>query len=56
MQAQMTVDGTAVTQTQIDQINSAFGTNFTLQNPGFGVNASQPRFPLRPHCGLSRKD
>ena len=53
MQAQMTVDGTAVTQTQIDQINSAFGTNFTLQNPGFGVNASANGFATRIFGGFS---
>jgi len=58
MQSQMQVstDGGAaapVTQAQLDQFNSAFGTNFTLQNPGFGVNASANGFATRLFGGLS---
>jgi len=53
MQSQMTVDGNPVTQSQIDQINGAFGTNFTLQNPGFGVNAGANGFATRAFGGFS---
>lgn len=53
MQSQMTVDGHPVTQAQIDQINSAFGTNFTYQNPGFGVKAGANGFATRVFGGLS---
>jgi hypothetical protein len=53
MQSQMTVDSNPVTQTQIDQINSAFGTNFTLQNPGFGTSADANGFAARVFGGLS---
>jgi hypothetical protein len=42
-----------VTQSQLDQFNSAFGTNFTLQNPGFGVNAGANGFSTRVFGGLS---
>ncbi|MGA2615390.1 MAG: hypothetical protein ABSG38_18280 [Spirochaetia bacterium] len=53
MQSQMTVDGNPVTQAQIDQINSAFGTNFTYQNPGFGVKAGANGIATRVFGGLA---
>lgn len=53
MQSAMTVDGNPVTQTQIDQINSAFGTNFTYQNPGFGVKAGANGFATRLFGGFA---
>jgi hypothetical protein len=53
MQSAMTINGVAATQAQIDQINSAFGTNFTLQNPGFGVYAGGSGFSARVFGGFS---
>ncbi len=34
-------------------MNSAFGTNFTMQNQGFGVSASANGFSTRVFGGLS---
>jgi hypothetical protein len=42
-----------VTQTQLDDFNHAFGTNFTLQNEGFGVSSSANGFSTRVFGGLS---
>ncbi len=53
MQSAMTVDGHPATQSDLDQINSAFGTNFTLQNPGFGVTAGANGFAMRAFGGMS---
>jgi hypothetical protein len=53
MQSTMQIDGGAATQPQLDQINSAFGTNFTLQNPGFGVFAGGSGFSARAFGGFS---
>lgn len=53
MQSAMTLNGSAVTQQQIDQINSQYGTNFTLQNPGFGVSAGANGVATRVFGGLS---
>jgi hypothetical protein len=53
MQSAMTLNTIPVTQQQIDQINSEYGTNFTYQNPGFGVNASANGVATRVFGGLS---
>jgi len=53
MQSAMTVDGSPATQSDLDQINSAFGTNFTLTNPGFGVSAGANGFSARVFGGFS---
>jgi len=53
MQSSMTVNGFAPTQNQIDQINSAYGTNYTLANPGFGVYAGASGFSARVFGGFS---
>jgi hypothetical protein len=53
MQSTMTVDGSAATQSELDQINSAFGTNYTLQNPGFGVTSAASGFSARVFGGFS---
>ena len=53
MSANMTVDGSPATQSQIDQINQATGSNYTLQNPGFAVKASANGFSTRVFGGLS---
>jgi len=53
MQSSMTVDGVAATQSDLDQINSAFGTSYTLQNPGFGVYATANGFSARVFGGFS---
>ncbi len=53
MQSAMQVDGGPATQSQLDQINSAFGTNYTLQNPGFGVYAGASGFSARAFGGFS---
>lgn len=53
MQSAMTLNGIPVTQAQIDQINSQYGTNFTYQNPGFGVSAGANGISARVFGGLS---
>jgi hypothetical protein len=53
MQSAMTLNGSAVTQQQIDQINSEYGTNFTIQNPGFAVSEGASGISARVFGGLS---
>jgi len=53
MQSAMTLNGTSVTQAQLDQINSQYGTSYTLQNPGFGVYATANGFSARVFGGFS---
>jgi len=53
MQSTMQVDNAPATQTQIDQLNSAFGTNYTLQNPGFSVSEAASGFSARAFGGFS---
>jgi hypothetical protein len=53
MQSAMTLNGIPVTQSQLDQMNSTFGTNFTLQNPGFAVSEGASGISARVFGGLS---
>lgn len=53
MQSAMTLNGTPVTQAQLDQMNSQYGTNYTLQNPGFGVYSGANGFSARVFGGFS---
>ena len=53
MSAKMLVNGFAPTQSQIDQINQATGSNYTLQNPGFAVKTSASGFSARAFGGFS---
>jgi len=58
MQSQMQVQVNGggyhtATQADLDQLNSAFGTNFTLQNPGFGVSSAANGFSARVFGGFS---
>jgi hypothetical protein len=58
MQSQMQVseDGGGyqpVSQAQLNQFNSAFGTNYSLQNEGFGVSAGANAFSTRVFGGFS---
>jgi hypothetical protein len=53
MKASMQVDGGNATQSQLDQINSAFGTSYTLQDQGFGVFGAASGFSARAFGGFS---
>jgi hypothetical protein len=53
MQSAMMVDGSPATQAQLDQINKANGTNYTVQNPGFAVNAAANGVSARAFGGFS---
>ncbi len=53
LQSSMTIDGKAPTQSQIDAINSANGTSYTLANPGFAVKAAANGFSARAFGGFS---
>ena len=58
MQSQMQVSENGgpyqpVTQNQLNTFNSAYGTNFTMQNQGFGVSANANGFSTRVFGGLS---
>jgi hypothetical protein len=53
MQSAMMVDGFPATQAQLDQINKANGTNYTVQNPGFAVKAAANGFSARAFGGFS---
>jgi hypothetical protein len=53
MQSSMQVDGVAASQAQLDQINSAFGTNYTTTNEGFGVYAGASGWSVRAFGGFS---
>ncbi|HTO24201.1 MAG TPA: hypothetical protein VMQ10_17125, partial [Spirochaetia bacterium] len=56
-QMQVSTDGGSTynpaTQQDIDNLNSAFGTSYTLQNPGFGVYATANGFSARVFGGFS---
>jgi len=53
LQSTMQVDGHTATQSDLDQINQAFGTNYTLQNPGFGVTSTANGLSARVFGGFS---
>jgi len=53
MQSTMTVVGSPATQSDLDQINSTYGTNYTLENPGFGVTSAASGFSARVFGGFS---
>ena len=53
MQSRMTVNGSAPTQAQLNDLNNAFGTSYTLSDPGFGVKASANAFSARVFGGFS---
>jgi hypothetical protein len=42
-----------ITQSELNQINSAYGTNFSLSNPGLGINGGANGFSTRVFGGLS---
>ncbi len=52
-QSSMLVNGSAPSQSQIDQINKANGTNYTLQNPGFAATAAANGLSARVFGGFS---
>ena len=53
MQSNMLVDGAAPTQSQMDQINKANGTSYTLANPGFAYTAAANGLSARAFGGVS---
>ena len=53
MSANMLVGGSTPTQAQINQINQATGSNYTLQNPGFAVKESASGVSARVFGGFS---
>lgn len=53
VQSAMTVDGFTVNQAQMDQINSLFGSNYPVANPGFSITGKASGFSARAFGGLS---
>lgn len=53
MQSSMTVNGSPATQAQLNQINQAYGTSYTLQNEGFAVYEKANGFSARAFGGFS---
>ena len=53
MQSSLTLNGSPPTQTQIDQMNSALGTNYSNSNQSFGVTAGANGFSTRVFGGFS---
>ncbi len=53
MQSSLTLNNAVPTQTQIDQMNSALGTNYTSANQEFGINAGANGFSTRVFGGFS---
>jgi hypothetical protein len=53
LSSQMTVDGSPVTQSQIDQINQVTGQSITLSNPAVIVQSSVQGWSFRAWGGLS---
>ena len=53
IQSALTVDGGTASQTQIDQMNSALGTNYSNSNQTFGVTAGANGFSTRVFGGFS---
>jgi hypothetical protein len=53
MSSNMQINGLSPTQAQIDAINQATGSNYTLSNPGFAIKASASGFSARAFGGFS---
>jgi hypothetical protein len=53
MQSALTLGGSPPTQTQIDQMNAALGTNYSNSNQVFGINAGANGFATRVFGGFS---